>query len=234
MYKKKEGSAVDFAYLRNVPVFEDLPPEDLAIISQVTLERKYSKNGVIFSDGEPGEGFHYVKTGKVKIVKLAADGREHIINILGPSDVFAEVLLFNKGPYPATAIAVEDSCIGIIRNSELEKVIIKHPHVAMNIIQVMSKKLLFIQQKVKSLAFSDSYAKVAQTVENLAFRYGRESQRGLEFDIDITRQDIANLAGTTRETVSRIFSAMKKEKVLDWDERRIVILDINRLHRYYE
>lgn len=225
---------MDFKYLRNVPVFEDLPPEDLEIISQVTVERKYKKNGTIFSDGEPGEGFHYVKNGKIKIIKLAADGREHIINILGPSEVFAEVLLFNKDSYPATAIAVEESCIGIIRNSELERIIISHPQVAMNIIQVMSKKLLFIQKKVKSLAFSDSYAKVAQTLELLACRHGRETCRGLEIDVDIKRQDIANLAGTTRETASRVLSVMKKDKVLEGDERQIIIIDINGLRRYYE
>jgi len=225
---------LDFKYLRNVPVFEDLPPEDLEIISQVTVERKYKKNGTIFSDGEPGEGFHYVKNGKIKIIKLAADGREHIINILGPSEVFAEVLLFNKDSYPATAIAVEESCIGIIRNSELERIIISHPQVAMNIIQVMSKKLLFIQKKVKSLAFSDSYAKVAQTLELLACRHGRETCRGLEIDVDIKRQDIANLAGTTRETASRVLSVMKKDKVLEGDERQIIIIDINGLRRYYE
>lgn len=225
---------MDFEYLKNIPAFEDLSPEDLAIINRVTIERKYERNGTIFMEGEPGEGFHYVKSGKVKIVKLSADGREHIINILGPSEVFAEALLFNTGAYPATAIAIEESCVGIIRNSELETVIINHPRVAMNVIQVMSKKLMFIQKKVKSLAFSDSYAKIAQAVENLARRHGRESCRGIEIDVDITRQDIANLAGTTRETVSRVFSVMKKGKVLGGDERRIIILDINGLRRYYE
>ena len=225
---------MEFEHLRNVPVFEDLPPEDLAIISQVSIERRYKKNETIFMEGEPGEGFYYVKSGKIKIRKLSADGREHIINILGPSDVFAEVLLFNKGSYPATAIAVEESCVGIIRNSALETVIINHPRVAMNIIQVMSKKLLFIQKKVKLLAFSNSCEKIAQAVENLAWRYGRKTCHGLQIDIDITRQDIANLAGTTRETVSRVFSIMKKDKVLDWDERRIIILDAHGLRQYYE
>ncbi|MCE5287461.1 MAG: Crp/Fnr family transcriptional regulator [Pelosinus sp.] len=225
---------MDLLYLRNVPVFKELPPEDLAIISQVTVEGRYKKNGVIFRDGEIGEGFHYVKTGKVKIIKLSTDGREHIINILGPSDVFAEVLLFNKGYYPATAVALEDSCVGIIRNSEIERIIISHPHVAINIIQAMSKKLLFAQNKINSFAFSDSYAKIAQTLDLLARQHGQKNLRGMEITLDITRQDIANLAGTTRETVSRVFSRMKKDKVVAEEERRIVILDINRLRQYYE
>jgi CRP/FNR family transcriptional regulator len=224
---------LNFAYLRNVPVFEELSDDDLAVISKVTIGRSYKKNDIIFREEEPGEGFYYVKSGKVKIIKLSQDGREHIIKILGPDEVFAEVLLFNKGPYPATAIAVEDTSVGIISNTELEKIITSHPHVAMNIIKVMSKKLLYIQQKVKSLAFSDSYAKVAQTIENLACQYGRQTNRGLEIDIGITRQDIANLSGTTRETASRVLSVLKKENVIDGDERRILVLDLKGLRQYY-
>jgi CRP/FNR family cyclic AMP-dependent transcriptional regulator len=224
---------MDLEYLRNIPVFEDLAPADLALISQVTIERRFRKNGTIFMEGDPGEGFHYIRSGKVKVVKMAADGREHIINILGPGEVFAEVLLFNDAPYPATAVAVEDSAIGIIRNSDLEAVLIGHPRIAVHVIKVMSKKLLFAQMKIKSLAFSDSNAKIAQALENLARRHGKKTGRGLEIAIDITRQDVANLTGTTRETVSRVFTIMKKDKVLDDDERRIIVLDIDGLRQYY-
>ena len=221
-------------YLRHIPVFEDLKPDDLEVINQVTVERNIRKNTAIFSEGESGEGFHYVKSGKVKIIKLSADGREHIVNILGPGEVFAEVLLFNQGSYPATAVALEDSCVGVIRNSELEEVILKHPQIALHIIKVMSKKLLFIQTKVKTMAFSDSYAKIAQTLEDLALQYGKEIRRGVEVDMDITRQDIASMVGATRETVSRVFSIMKKEGVLEADERKIIILDMVRLKDCYE
>lgn len=225
---------MEFDYLRNIPGFEDLAPEDLAMINQVTIERKYKKNGTIFIEGEPGEGFHYIKTGKIKIVKASVDGREHIINILGPGEVFAEVLLFNDEAYPATALALEDSCVGVIRNDKLEAILVDHPRIALHIIKVMSKKIRFIQMKIKSLAFSDSYAKIAQTLEGLARRYGRKTARGLEIDLNMTRQDVANLAGTTRETASRVVSIMKKDKVLDADERRIIILDQDGLRQYYE
>ncbi|HWR37890.1 MAG TPA: Crp/Fnr family transcriptional regulator [Patescibacteria group bacterium] len=221
-------------YLRHIPVFEDLKPEDLDVINQVTAERNVRKNATVFNEGENGEGFHYVKTGKIKIIKLSADGREHIVNILGAGEVFAEVLLFNQGAYPATAVAMEDSCVGVIRNSELEKVILHYPQIALHIIKVMSKKLLYIQTKVKTMAFSDSYAKIAQTLESLAEQYGRKTERGIEVDMDITRQDIANMVGATRETVSRVFSIMKKDKVLDADERKIIVLDMDSLRDYYE
>ena len=225
---------MDFAYLRNIPVFEDLSPADLNLINQATTEQRFGKNETVFVEGEPGEGFHYIKSGNIKIVKQTADGREHILNILGPGEVFAEVLLFNDAPYPATAMTVEESVIGVIGNRKLEALLVQHPQIAVHLIRVMSKKLLFIQTKVKSFALADSLAKVAQTVENLARRYGKKTARGIEVSVDINRQDVANLAGTTRETLSRMFGLMKKDGVIGDDERRIIVLDMDGLKRYYE
>lgn len=223
---------VEFEYLKHIPIFEELAPADLAAISEVTIERRYKKNMIIFMEGEPGEGFHYVKNGKVKIVKMASDGREHIINILGPGEVFAEVLLFNHGPYPATAVALEDSVIGIIKNMDLENVVAENSRIALHIIRVMNKKLLHVQLKIKTLALSDTLTRTAQILIRLSHQYGRPVVGGIQIDVDMTRQDLANLVGTTRETVSRVLSSMKKDKVIDLVDQQILILDEKRLNRY--
>jgi CRP/FNR family transcriptional regulator len=225
---------VEFEYLKHLPIFEELAPADLAAISNVTLERRYKKNMIIFMEGEPGEGFHYVKSGKVKIVKIAQDGREHIINILGTGEVFAEVLLFNHGPYPATSVALEDSVIGIIKNSDLENVVAENARIGLHIIRVMSKKLLHAQMKIKTLALSDTFSRTAQILIRLSQQYGRPVAGGIQIDVDMTRQDLANLVGTTRETVSRVLSSMKKDKVLEFSDQQIIILDVKRLDRYKE
>lgn len=225
---------VELEYLKHLPIFEELAPADLAAINKVTIERRYKKNMIIFMEGEHGEGFHYVKRGKVKIVKMAQDGREHIINILGPGEVFAEVLLFNRGPYPATSVALEDSVIGIIKNTDLENVIVDNPRIALHIIRVMNKKLLHAQMKIKTLALSDTFARTAQILGRLAQQYGQQVPGGIRIDIDMTRQDLANLVGTTRETASRVLSSMKKDKVIDLIDQQIVILDEKRLSRYQE
>ncbi len=225
---------LEFEYLKHLPVFEELAPADLAAISQVTLERRYKKNMIIFMEGEPGEGFHYVKSGKVKIVKMSQDGREHIINILGPGEVFAEVLLFNPGPYPATAVALEDSVIGIIKNNDLENVVAGNARIALHIIRVMSKKLLHAQMKIKTLALSDTFSRTAHVLIRLSQQYGRAVAGGVEIDLDMTRQDLANLIGTTRETVSRVLNAMRKDKVLRFADQKIIIADEKRLDRYRE
>lgn len=221
-------------YLKNIPIFEELAADDLAAINKVTIERRYKKNMIIFMEGEPGEGFHYIKTGKVKITQMASDGREHIINILGPGEVFAEVLLFNRGSYPATSVALEDSVIGIIKNSELENVVTENSRIALHIIRVMSKKLIHAQMKIRTLALSDTFSRTAQILLRLSRQHGQPVVGGVQIAIDMTRQDLANLVGTTRETVSRVLSAMKKDKVIDLSEHNIIILDEKSLKRYQE
>ena len=223
-----------FAYLRKLPVFADLEAADLAAIGRITAERRVERNRTVFAEGDPGEGFHFIRSGKVKVFKSSEDGKEHILNILGPGDVFAEVLLFNEAPYPASATAIEDSVIGVIRNRDLEALLVDYPKIAVRIIRVMSKKLQYIQSRIKLLALSDSQAKVAQALDYLTERYGRQTERGWEVALEINRQDLANMAGTTRETVSRVFRTLKDDGVIDDDERRLVVRDRRRLRDYFE
>jgi CRP/FNR family transcriptional regulator len=224
----------ELSYLRRIPVFEELSSTDLKMIDQITTERRILRNQAVFHEGEPGEGFHFIRSGRVKIIKLSIDGREHILNILGPGDVFAEVLLFNEAPYPASAIAVEDAVVGVIRNRDLEALLASHPQLAVHVIRVMSKKLMYIQAKVKSFALADSQAKVAQTLDYLLGRYGKTSAGCQEISLEINRQDLANMAGTTRETVSRVFRTLKDDGVIEDEERRIVVRDPLRLRTYFD
>ena len=224
----------EFAYLRKLPVFADLEAADLTAIGRITAERRVERNRTVFAEGDPGEGFHFIRSGKVKVFKSSEDGKEHILNILGPGDVFAEVLLFNEAPYPASATAIEDSVIGVIRNRDLEALLVDYPKIAVRIIRVMSKKLQYIQSRIKLLALSDSQAKVAQALDYLTERYGRQTERGWEVALEINRQDLANMAGTTRETVSRVFRTLKDDGVIDDDERRLVVRDRRRLRDYFE
>ncbi len=220
----------EIQYLRNIPIFAELTDAQLAEIHAKTAERLYHKETTIFLEGDPGVGFHYVQTGRVKIVKTSDDGREHIINMLGPGELFAEVLLFNTAPYPATAVAVEDSCIGVIRNSELEKLVMQNNALALQLIRELSRRLLFAQEKIKKLALSDVKTRTAAVLLKLIEQQGTEHpQGGVAVSLDFSRQDLAALVGTTRETVTRVLSALKKEQIIEIDGHRITILDLEAL-----
>lgn len=221
--------------LKRMPVFADLPEAQLKDIYAITTERKYRKGSVIFLEGEQGEGFHYLQSGKVKIVKMTDDGREHIINILSPGDLFAEVLLFNNRAYPATAIAVDDSKVGVIKNSDLERLILGNNLLALQLIKALSQRLLFAQQKIKNLALHDVTARTAETLLRLGAKHGRSLANGqIEITLDLSRQDLASLVGTTRETVTRTLSSLKKDRMIDFDIHKIVILEPDKLQRLFQ
>lgn len=227
----QEPDAKDIQYLKNVPVFGNLPDDQLLQIYRHTIERTYHKGAVIFLEGDPGKGFHYVKRGKVKIVKMADDGREHIIKIMAAGEIFAEVLLFNNRPYPATAIAVEESCIGLIKNLDLETLILKNNALALQLIKALSQRLLYAQQKIKNLALNDVMARTAEILLRLASEHGRPKAGAIEISLDLSRQDLASLVGTTRETVTRMLSALKRDGIIDFTGQKVSILDEPALKR---
>lgn len=217
-------------YLKQVPLFGDLPKEVLQRIDAVVLERTYKKGESIFLEGEPGEGLHFVRTGRVKIVKTAEDGREHIIKFLKTGEIFAEVLLFNHLPYPAASIAVEDSRIGLIRNEDLEKLILENNALALLLIRSLSQRLLYAQQKIKELALQDVPARTAELLLRLSREQGKRDAAGKPLlELPESRQELAGLMGTSRETLSRTLSDFKKRKWISMEGNRIVLLQEEQL-----
>lgn len=219
----------DIHILKKAPVFSELSDEDLEQISSVTIEKNLRKGTIIFMEGDKGEAFYFIKSGKVKVSKTTADGRELIFGIFSDGDVFAEVALFNDVLYPAGAEVIEDSCIGMIRNEDLENLIRKNSEIAIHIIKVFSKKLYNSQQKVKELALGDTYARTAQTIMKLAQNNGKKTSEGIELNLNLSRQELANLIGTARETVSRALSQFKKEGSINIDRKKIIIKDMEKL-----
>ena len=217
-------------YLKQVPLFSDLPTEVLQRIDIVVVERTCRKGETIFMEGDPGQGLHFVRTGRVKIVKTAEDGREHIIKFLKAGEIFAEVLLFNHLPYPATSVAVEDSRIGLIRNEDLEKLILENNALALLLIRSLSQRLLYAQQKIKELALQDVPARTAELLLRLSREQGHRDAAGKPLlELPESRQELAGLMGTSRETLSRTLSDFKRRKWISMEGNRIVLLQEEQL-----
>ena len=211
------------AYLKALPVFAGLPDDLLELIDRHTVEREFSRGETIFFEGEAGEGFHYVIEGQVKIIKTSEDGREHIINLLQPGELFAEVLLFNNQPYPATAMAVEGARVGVISNGDLERLVLGNNELALQLIKALSQRLLYAQRKIKNLALDDVLSRTAEVLLRLAAaKDGAKNEIRLEF----SRQDLASLVGTTRETLTRTLSALKKGGVIEFEGSLIRLIDL--------
>lgn len=204
---------MEFEWLKKIPIFSGLSVPQLRRVAAVAVLRNYEPNEVIFYEADPGEGIHFVQSGQVKIIKTADDGREHILTVLGAGEVFAEVLLFQNRPYPATAMTLETSRIGMITNRALEKLVLEEPELALALIKMLNQRLIYVQEKVKSLALNNVLARTAQALLLL-------SDRPLP-----SRQDLASLAGTTRESLTRALSMLKQKGLVAEDHKQIMILD---------
>jgi CRP/FNR family transcriptional regulator len=222
-----------YDYLKQISIFSQLKEEFLQKINDVSVMRSYSKGRIIFMEGEQGEAFYYIKSGLVKISKLSSDGREHILHILNEGHVFAEVTLFNSTSYPATAEVLEAAEIGMIKNSALEKLIVENPEISLELIKYLNKRLIEAQNKVRNLALYDTFGRTAQALVKLAEDYGRKTTSGIELDLNISRQELANIVGTTRETVIRVLAAFKKEMSIELNKSSILIKDLEKVKQWY-
>jgi len=193
------------------------------------MERDYRKGRIIFVEGEPGEAVFFLREGRIKISKQTEDGREQILHFIHPGEMFAEVVLFDGGDYPATAEVVEDSKVGMIRNADMERITLNSPGIALGILKIMSRRLRMAQKQINDLALMDTSRRMASTLIFLAAEQGASCEKGIVIDMSLTNQDLANMIGTSRETANRILSDMRRQKALMVENRQIIITDMKRL-----
>lgn len=219
--------------LRKVNLFSDLDDNLLDLVMKVIEVKSFEKNQIIFYEGDPGSALYFIKSGQVKISRILENGREIILHILGSGDIFAEVTLFQKNAiYPATAEVIEDAVIGMIRNKNLEKLVLENPQMALELIRAFTDKIMTIQERVRHLGANDAVERTIQVLLALSQGHGSKTQKGIELCVNITRQDLAALVGTTRETISRILSKLNQANVIDISGKSIIITDFEGLRKW--
>lgn len=225
----------DLEVFRRVSFFNELNDQLLQLVAQVSEEKFYPKNKIIFLEGDPAEAFYFIKSGQVKISKLSEAGREIIVHILGPGDYFAEATLFHKeSTYPATAEVIEDAVIGMIRNEKLETLVLENSQIALELIRALTRKLITIQKRIRHLGSNDAVERTVQVLLALAEGHGRKTSAGTELCVNITRQDLAAFVGTTRETISRILSKFNQADIIDISGKSIIITDVKGLKEWVD
>ncbi len=220
------------ASLRKVFLFGPLSDQELNLIEGLILHRDYPKGSYIITEGEPGEALFIILSGRVKIFKNSPDGREQILNILRGGSVFAEVVLFDSGGYPASAQALEDTALGMLRTRDMEVMLEKHPILAIKLLRIMSARLRRAQGLIGDLALQDAYGRLAALLLRAAWQQGRKTEEGIEIDLPLTRQELASMVGTTRETVARILSRFQREGVLRVQKHKITIHSREKLREW--
>lgn len=212
-------------YLRRTPVFAALNDAELDALAPLVVERRLRRNTVIFHENDPAAAFYMVKTGKVKIYKVSRDGREQVLSILGEGQIFGDVPTFDGGPYPATAATMEDCEIYLIRREDLLAVVRRHPDIAIQIIAVLGQRLRQALELVRDLSFKQVPHRLAGLLLKLAEQYGEEKEAGVLIGIKLSRQELADIVGTSRETVTRELKKMEQSGLVGLEGRQITIFN---------
>ncbi|MCF6092453.1 Crp/Fnr family transcriptional regulator [Microaerobacter geothermalis] len=223
-------------FINSIPFFADLPEEKREVIQQLVVEQKVEKGTIIFSEDDPAEAIYFVIEGKVRLTKSTPDGKEIILNIRRPGELFAEVALFakDKATYPATAQMMETGVISFIRNASLEKLVYENPDLAITLIQVMGNRLRTAQTILRDVALYGKLGAFSATLLRLANDYGITTDEGLQINLNLTHQDLANFIGTSRENINRMVSDLKRNGILEMKKGVLVIKDMEKLKAFIE
>ena len=190
-----------------------------------------AKGQIIFNEGEPGDSLYIVMSGKVKVGRRAADGRENLVVLLGPSELFGELSIFDPGPRTATATAVTDTRLARLRQSALRPWITNRPEIAEQLLRVLARRLRRTNDALADLIFTDVPGRVAKNLLQMAHKFGTREGGALRVTHDLTQEEIAQLVGASRETVNKALADFASRGWLRLEGKSVVILDQERLAR---
>jgi CRP/FNR family transcriptional regulator, cyclic AMP receptor protein len=214
-------------FLGKIEIFKELPSESIQLIDKRIIKKSYLKGERIMSEYDVAKGVYFVHSGIVKLTKQDEHGNELIVCIKKKGEIFAEANLFNQTgqTYPATGTMVQDGEIYFLNTDDLEQELLYSPEMAVQIIRYMSESLRDMTSILRDIALLDVYSKTVRTLERLAEKFGANHCNRMHLELPITVQEFSTLVGTSRESVSRVFSRLKKEGIIEITGRKIVIVD---------
>ena len=214
-------------HLRNVPIFTDLTDSDLTKIASKMVPRVYEKGQMILLEESMGETFFIITQGAVKVTRLSADGREVILAMLGESDFFGEMSLLDGEGRSANIVANEDAKVLTLSRNDFLDCLESYPKIAIALLEELAIRLRKSDQQIESLSLSDSEHRIGITLIRLAGELGTIKQGHVTVKNLPYQQDIANMAGTSRETVSRTLKLLEDKKLVRRENRNLTIYNFD-------
>jgi CRP-like cAMP-binding protein len=218
------------AVLGKTALLSNLSQPELQTLGSRTVRKLFSAGELLFSEGEPCNGLHIIARGKVRIFKSSISGREQVLAMNTPGESVAELPVFDGGPFPASAVATEDTEIAYISRRDFQAYCMEHPDVALKVLQVVGTRLRHLVGIIEELSFTTIRQRLISTLLKLAQSEGRKTERGIEFLLPASHQELANQLGTVRELISRNLMRLQAEGLLDVDARQIVVKDVKGLN----
>ena len=229
MPNSKESN--DEVVVRKAPLFSALDDAASATLRESMIPVKVSKGNTLFKEGDAGDRLYVVVAGKLKLGTTSSDGRENLLSILGPGEMFGELSLFDPGPRTATATAVTDSRLLSLSNDKVIGWVTQHPNVSLQLLGRLAQRLRRSNEVLADLVFSDVPGRVAKAIMDLGNRFGVQKDDGLHVNHDLTQEELAQLVGASRETVNKALADFAGRGWLRLEARAVIILDEERLSK---
>lgn len=213
------------------PLFAALDAEGAAALRASLKETVVAKGAALFNEGEPGDRMYVILEGKVKLGQTSNDGRESLLAVLGPGEMFGELSLFDPGPRTSTATALTDAVVLGMGNEELRLWLSGRPEVAAALLQALARRLRRTNEAMADLVFSDVPGRVAKALMDLGEKFGTVTPEGLMVTHDMTQEELAQLVGASRETVNKSLADFAQRGWIRLETRQVLILDVERMGR---
>jgi CRP/FNR family cyclic AMP-dependent transcriptional regulator len=224
----EKGADVD-EILRRAGLFQGVDPEAVEALADEFEIIDAPRGATLFHEGEPGESLFIVLAGKVKLGRRSTDGRENLVAVMGPSDQFGELSLFDPGPRTATATVVTDARLARLPKAALQKWVQDRPQIAMQLLRVVARRLRRTNTMLADLIFVDVPGRVAKQLLQLAQRFGTQEGEGLRVIHDLTQGEMAQLVGAGREAVNKALADFAQRGWIEIGVKSVLIMDSERL-----
>ena len=219
--------------LQSVPIFSDLSPSDLNKIAERMVLRAFTKGQMILLEDDLGQTFFVIAGGSVKITRLSADGREVILAMLGESDFFGEMSLLDGAGRSANVVALEASEVLTLARNDFLEILQDYPKISISLLEELTQRIRKSDQQIESLSLSDVEQRIGITLIRLAEELGTIKRGSVKIKDLPYQQDIANMAGTSRETVSRTFKLLEEKGLVTREGRKLTIYNFNQFTKTF-
>ncbi|HSB78751.1 MAG TPA: Crp/Fnr family transcriptional regulator [Candidatus Methylomirabilis sp.] len=220
--------------LRQVPYFAELEPDSLEGLAVQVRERKLEAGELILMEGDPCEGLYFVISGRVKVFKLSAEGKEQVLRILGPGRTFNDVPVFDGGPNPGSVAAMEAATVCLIPKGQVLAMLEQHPKMAKAVIRLLASRLRALTLVIEDLSLRSVAARVAKLLLDCTRGHQTLVEGGTGACARLTQHQIAAMTGSVREVVQRALKALEKDGAIRLERARVIVLDPKTLERWSE
>lgn len=222
---------MDLDVVRRSPLFAALDDDAAQTLLDNMVKARMERGDVLFHEGDQGDKLYVIVEGKIKLGRTSPDGRENLLAILGPGEMFGELSLFDPGPRTATATAIAETQILGLSNEQLQRFITARPYVAGTLLAALARRLRRTNENLADLVFTDVPGRVAKALLDLSRRFGRPVESGVMVAHDLTQEELAQLVGASRETVNKALADFASRGWLKLEARAVLLQDVDRLQR---